>query len=190
MQSTFEKDKKTALIRRWLIFFMAALFVSGATAIPLEAELEILRRLFPDGDVGYWFTRVHEGLLNHRIYYPFLDYGYDWLAFAHFVLALLFIGPYRDPVRNRWVIEFAMLACVLVIPFALLAGHFRGIPVTWRLIDCSFGVIGMIPLWIVLRLVRQLESAPKEVALPERIPMGFRITSAATLTRKHLQSLN
>jgi hypothetical protein len=43
--------------------------------------------------------------------YPFLFYGYDWLAFAHFVLAILFIGPLRDPVKNKWVIEFGIIAC-------------------------------------------------------------------------------
>ena len=64
-------------------------------------------------------------LLAYRLVnaqYPFLLYGYDWLAFAHFVLAILFIGPYRDPVKNIWIIEFGLIACILVIPFALVAG--------------------------------------------------------------------
>jgi hypothetical protein len=34
----------------------------------------------------------------------------------------------------------------------------RGIPFGWSLIDMSFGVIGIIPLIIVLRLIRRLES--------------------------------
>lgn len=62
--------------------------------------------------------------------------------FAHFVLAILFIGPLKDPVRNTWVIEFGMIACALVIPYALVAGYMRGLPFWWRLVDCSFGVIG------------------------------------------------
>jgi hypothetical protein len=86
-----------------------------------------------------------------------LAYGYDWLAFAHFVLAILFIGPLKDPVRNKWVIEFGMIACVLIIPFAFIAGHFRGIPVGWRLIDCAFGVIGIIPLSICLSKIIMVE---------------------------------
>lgn len=182
--------KKIKIIRRWLIFFMVALFISGATAIPLETELDILRRLFPDGDAGFWFSKVHEGLLNHRIYYPFLDYGYDWLAFAHFVLAILFIGPYRDPVRNKWVIEFGMIACLLVIPFALLAGHFRGIPVTWRLIDCSFGVIGIVPLWIVRRLILRIETNPKLSERSKGPLTTFRVTTPASLSRQQMESLN
>jgi len=33
----------------------------------------------------------------------------------------------------------------------------RGIPFYWRLIDCTFGVLGAIPLLICLRWVRQIE---------------------------------
>jgi hypothetical protein len=70
---------------------------------------------------------------------------------------MAFIGPLRDPVRNIWVIEWAMLACVAVIPLAMIAGPIRGIPVYWRLLDCSFGVIGIIPLWIVRRWIKNMK---------------------------------
>jgi hypothetical protein len=86
-----------------------------------------------------------------------MAYGTDWLAFAHFVIAIAFIGPWRDPVKNVWVIEFGMIACVLVIPFALVMGQIRGIPLGWRLIDCSFGVVGFVPLWFVRRRIHALE---------------------------------
>jgi hypothetical protein len=79
------------------------------------------------------------------------------LAFAHFVLAILFIGPYKNPVKNKWVIEFGMIACILIIPFAFVAGYYRGIPIYWRLIDCSFGVIGILPLWYCYRKIKFLE---------------------------------
>jgi hypothetical protein len=98
------------------------------------------------------YRQVNE---NHS----FLLYGYDWLAFAHFVLAILFIGPYRDPVKNIWVIEFGMIACVLIIPLAMIAGPARGIPLGWRLIDCSFGVFGFIPLWICYTQTKKIISA-------------------------------
>ena len=87
----------------------------------------------------------------------FFFYGYDWLAFAHFMLAILFIGPLKDPVKNKWVIEFGIIACLLIIPFALIAGQLRGIPIWWRLVDCSFGVVGIIPLMICLKKIKQLE---------------------------------
>src|SRR3982751_1264232 len=136
--------KQINIIRRWLIFFMISLFVSGLTAMPLETELHFLLRYLPAGTaLGSWIQRVSDALTITNAQYPFLAYGYDWLAFAHFVLAILFIGPYRYPVRNKWVIEFGMIACILIIPFALLAGHFRGIPFGWRMIDCSFGIIGL-----------------------------------------------
>ena len=33
----------------------------------------------------------------------------DSLAFAHPLLAIAFIGPLRDSVRNRWVLVFGMI---------------------------------------------------------------------------------
>jgi hypothetical protein len=151
-------EKKEKEIKRWLIFFMIALFLSGLTAIPLETELEFVSGFFPLGSsIGNWIDKVYTGLHETNIKYPFLAYGYDWLAFAHFVLAILFIGPLKNPVRNKWVIEFGMIACLLIIPFALIAGHCRGIPFMWRLLDCSFGIIGLIPLSICLTKIKQLE---------------------------------
>jgi hypothetical protein len=151
-------EKKLKQTRYWIIFFMITLFFSGLTAIPLESELAFLSRcVSPNSMIGDWIHRVHLAIVNTNENYPFLAYGYDWLAFAHFVLAVLFIGPLKDPVKNKWVIEFGMIACVLIIPFAFIAGHFRGIPVGWRLIDCAFGVIGLIPLSICLGKITQLE---------------------------------
>ncbi len=92
--------------------------------------------------------------------YPFLAYGTDWLAFGHFVIALAFIGPLRDPRRNSWVIDFGLLACVAVIPFAVVMGQLREIPLFWRLVDCSFGAIGMIPLLYCKRLLPKLNAVP------------------------------
>ena len=34
------------------------------------------------------------------------------------VIAIVFIGPLRDPVKNVWVVEFGMIACALVVPFS------------------------------------------------------------------------
>jgi len=137
---------------------MIVLFLSGLTAIPLERELAFLSRCFSSTNmIGAWIEKVYLGIVHTNKQYPFLAYGYDWLAFAHFVLAILFIGPLKDPVRNKWVIEFGMIACVLIIPFAFIAGHFRGIPVGWRLIDCAFGVIGIIPLSICLSKIIMIE---------------------------------
>ena len=146
-------------IKRWIIVFMISLALSGITAIPAETELSLLVSYFPaNGSTGKWLERVFIGIRDTNNRYPFLAYGYDWLAFAHIVLAVLFIGPLKDPVKNKWVIEFGIIACLMVIPFAMIAGYFRGIPIGWRLIDCSFGVIGIVPLKICLNKIHYLET--------------------------------
>ena len=127
--------------------------------MPAETELQFLSRCFsPDNIIGEWIERIYIGVANTNKDYPFIAYGYDWLSFAHFVLAILFLGPYRDPVKNKWVIEFGMIACVLIIPFALIAGSIRGFPFWWRMIECSFGIIGIIPLQTCLKKITHLES--------------------------------
>lgn len=146
------------LIKRLIAFFIIALFLSGLTAIPIDAELSALVKILPSNSLMcYWLGKVLSAYQNVHLQYPFLLYGYDWLAFAHFVLAILFIGPYRNPVKNIWVIEFGLIACVLIFPLAFIAGHFRGIPIGWQLIDCSFGTFGFVPLWICYRKIKNLE---------------------------------
>ena len=153
-------ENKQKNIRGWIIFFMIVLALSGLTAIPVETELNFLTRFFSlDSNIGQWLDKVYQAFHDTNKNYPFLAYGYDWLAFAHFVLAILFIGPLKDPVRNKWVIEFGIIACVLIIPFALVAGQYRGIPLMWRFIDCSFGIIGIFPLLICLKQINKLENS-------------------------------
>lgn len=111
--------------------------------------------------MALWITRLHRGLEETASRYPFVLYGTDWLGFAHLMIAVAFIGPLKDPVRNLWVVEFGMIACVLVIPLALIMGPIRGIPVFWRMIDCSFGVVGILPLWLARRdIVRLVQPDP------------------------------
>lgn len=154
-------------IKNRILFFMIALVISGITAIPVQWELRWLADHFPfDGSIRNKFTELWLATSDTGKRYPNLLYGYDWLAFAHFILALLFIGPLRDPVKNIWVIEFGIIACVLVLPFAFIAGHFRGIPVWWRMIDCSFGVIGFILLVKVWALIRNLPE-PEQIIKTE-----------------------
>jgi hypothetical protein len=150
-------------IRRLLVLFIVGLVVSGVTAFPIETELRWLTHVLgadaADGGVLRWLVTVRDALIATNRAYPFLAYGTDWLAFAHLVIAVLFVGPLRDPVRNVWVVEWGMIACVAVVPLALVAGPIRGIPFYWRLVDASFGVIGIIPLWLCLRDIRALEAA-------------------------------
>src|SRR6266478_896747 len=158
MQSIFHMEKNKRAIKRWLAFFMVMLAISGLTAIPVEWELSIAIKFFAeDSFIGSWLSEVYGAVKNTGEKYPYLFYGYDWLAFSHVVLAIVFIGPYKDPVKNKWVIEFGAIACFLVIPFAFIAGYFRGIPFWWRLIDCSFGILGLVPLGICYNKINEIE---------------------------------
>lgn len=152
-------------IRVWLVCFVVCLVLSGATAFPLVHELrwteDLLRWLsVPDHLPGLtdWISRVRQGVDTADAEYPFLLYGTDWLAFAHLVIAVAFYGPYRDPVRNIWVVEFGMIACAGIIPLALICGPIRGIPFWWSVIDMSFGVFGVVPLYVVRKKIKRLEA--------------------------------
>ena len=151
-------------IRILLWVFVAGVVLSGATAIPLETEVRLVLRAvsaiesggLKDFGVARWLAMVRDGLAETNARYPFIAYGTDWLAFGHFAIAIAFVGPLRDPVRNVWVVEFGMIACTLVVPFALEMGAIRGIPLSWRCVDCSFGVVGILLLWLARQNIREL----------------------------------
>ncbi|WP_260703342.1 hypothetical protein [Edaphobacter flagellatus] len=90
-------------IRIWLSVVIVALLVSGVTAFPLETELSwIVRHVgwVPLPGLVAWLERVYGALAATNREYPFLAYGTDWLAFAHLVLAVLFLGPWVDRLRR------------------------------------------------------------------------------------------
>ncbi len=84
-------------------------------------------------------------------------YGTDWLAFGHLMIALALVGTLLDPVRNRWLYLFGMIASVLVPAWAGVFGQMRGIPIWWRLIDASFGLGAFVPSWMCWRWTSELE---------------------------------
>jgi hypothetical protein len=154
---------KIVTIKRWLLLFMMVLFISGLTVLPAELELKTALAMVPQGSGVYkWLDKILDAYMSVAANKNFLLYGYDWLAFAHFVLAILFIGPYKDPVKNIWVIEFGMIASILILPFAFIAGGMRGIPVWWRLVDCSFGVFGFLLLWYCYSRLKNIIQLQKE----------------------------
>jgi hypothetical protein len=155
-----DDSKRLKRIRILLLGFIIGLALSGITAFPLTWELKILVDNFGQGDSGtaIWLRKVQEGLVSNDAQYPFIAYGTDWLAFGHLVIATAFIGPYKDPVRNKWIIDWGLIACAAVPFLALIAGPIRGIPMTWRLIDCSFGLVGAIPLLVIRKDIQILEA--------------------------------
>ncbi len=164
-----KETKLRIRIRFLMIFFMIALALSGITAIPLVWEIGLLNRFLGNGSFLSQLgpqcpNGLHlsiRGLMATNQNYPFMLYGTDWLAFAHIVIAIAFLGPLRDPVKNIWVVEFGLIACVLIVPTAAIFGTIRGIPIFWRIIDCSFGIFGFIPLWIVRRDILALSNLKK-----------------------------
>ncbi len=143
-------------IRLWLTFFIVSLILSGLTAIPVVQEIDwiLSHNIISSPAILKWLSTVQADLHQtpEHVYY-----GFDWLAFAHLVIAVAFIGPLKDPVRNIWVIEFGMIACLMILPFAAIMGSIRSIPFWWVVIDCSFGVIGIIPLLVVHHKIKTLE---------------------------------
>ena len=170
-------------IRFWLAVFIIGLVLSGITAFPLETELSWIV-IHPAYRLAASDRRIHRNCFRGSIAsttrfphtnarYPFLAYGTDWLAFAHLVIAVAFIGPYIDPVRNKWIITFGLIACAGVIPLALIAGPIRGIPFPWRLIDCSFGIFGGVPLLFSRQSILALEAPEGDLSSSPLGPLRY-----------------
>jgi hypothetical protein len=135
--------------------FTIGLILSGISALPLQWELSILDRWLGDsGTLGHFISHVHAAVDQTYAQFPFFGYGTDWLGFGHLVIAAVFVLPFFDPIKYRAVLYVGLVACAGVIVLALIAGPIRGIPFFWTLIDCSFGVLGAIPLFYCLRLTR------------------------------------
>jgi hypothetical protein len=162
------RTNRDFLLRYRLVLglFIAGLIGSGITAFPLEWELSILSKLLGITDsaryadmhgLQRWIAFVEFGLRETYSRFPFFGYASDWLAFGHLAIAAFFVLPLINPVRYRAVLQVGLVACAGVLVVALVCGPIRGIPFLWMLIDCSFGIIGAIPLLYCLRLTRKIE---------------------------------
>jgi hypothetical protein len=168
--------KKIALrYRVGLGIFIFGLAVSGLTAFPLLHELRFLASLLkithPENygqfsGLRHWISYVLFGLEQSRSRFPFMAYGTDWLAFAHLSIAVFFVRPLFKPLESDWVLKCGLFCCLGVFPLAMIAGEVRGIPFYWRLIDCSFGVLGSLPLLYCLHLTRQMRLSAPATAKP------------------------
>ncbi len=143
-------------IRRLIIFFIISLALSGITAFPLQTEMEFLQQhcsSFP-AFMCTWITEVNASVSKTD---SIVLYGTDWLAFAHIIIALFFVGVYINPVKNKFIVEVGMIACIAVFPLAFICGPIRHIPFFHQFIDCCFGIIGFIPLKIIHNKIKTLE---------------------------------
>ncbi len=159
---------KLSLLRRYRLslgVFIVGLILSGVTAFPLLFELRLLASGLGvanpadyaklDG-LQHWIARVLFALEQNQSQFPFLAYGTDWLALGHLAIAVFFVRPFFQPLESDWVLRCGLICCAAVIPTAILAGQIRGIPLYWRLLDCSFGVFGALPLLYCLRLTQRM----------------------------------
>jgi len=109
---------------------MFGLLFAGITAIPLLAELKWLMT-FEDNLPAWlndWIKNVYTGLSETEKLYPYILYGIDWLAYAHVIIAILFIGVFKDPIKNIWIVEWAIWSCIIIFPVAFIFGPIRDIP--------------------------------------------------------------
>jgi hypothetical protein len=152
---------KRAKIMLGIVVF--GLFMSGVTVWPAVPELKIVVRVVwgdgePTGVLHSFILQAIEGLESVDENYPFMLYAHDWLAFAHIVLAILFAGAIRDPVRNIWVVQCGLIMCALVPILAGICIPIRGLPLVWFWVDFSFAPAAALPLWIALRDIRRVEA--------------------------------
>jgi len=151
--------------RLGLGFFIVGLVISGLTAFPLQSEVALLHKVtggtVPGDyhqlrDLPGWIGFVQSGISETYSRFPFFGYATDWLGFGHLVIAMFFLLPFANPVKYQAILRVGLVACAGVIVVAFICGAIRGIPLGWRLIDCSFGVIGAIPLFYCLSLTKRL----------------------------------
>lgn len=143
-------------IRRMVMLFIILLVLSGITAFPLITEVKFMMAHLDAFPAFFhpWITRVYESVMSTP---DVVLYGTDWLAFAHIIISLFFVGVYIDPVRNKFTVDIGIVACFAIVPLAFICGPIRGIPFYHQLIDCSFGIIGMMPLYYIKRKIHVLE---------------------------------
>jgi hypothetical protein len=139
------------------------LLVSGITVWPAIPELKMFVHIVwgegeSTGVLHSFILQAIEGLESVETNYPFMLYAHDWLAFAHIVLAILFAGAIRDPVRNVWIVQCGFIMCALVPVLAGICIPIRGLPLVWFWIDFAFAPAAALPLWIALRDIRRAEA--------------------------------
>lgn len=145
------------------------LLVSGITVWPAGPELKLAVQIAwgnsaPTGVLHSFVLQAIVGLESMQENYPFMLYAHDWLAFAHIVLAILFAGAIKDPVRNVWIVQCGLIMCALVPILAGICIPIRGIPFIWFWIDCAFAPAAALPLWIALKDIKKAEQDIRQVS--------------------------
>jgi hypothetical protein len=95
-------------IRIWIIII--GLTLSGLTAFPIETELRWLYEhvMINPEFMREWLFAVYHAVKYTNQTYPYLSYGTDWLAFAHLLFAVLFVGALKDPVKIAGLLNLVL----------------------------------------------------------------------------------
>ncbi|HRG59567.1 MAG TPA: hypothetical protein PK323_11465 [Bacteroidia bacterium] len=154
------KHKKLVIrIKYVLILFFIFLVLSNITAFRLEQELGILLRMkgyFSDRAVVFMHSMA-QIILNTNNKYPFLCNGIVCLTFVLINIAVAFIEPLRDSIYNKWVIKLGMITCGMIFLLAFINGGISQIAYYSQLLECSFEVIGLMPLFLCYPRISQPE---------------------------------
>lgn len=152
-------------VRILLVLYAFALLASGLTVFWLPWETRTAVSVLwgnssPDAGplprMHAWLVICRDAIADVDARHPFMFYGTDWLGFAHIILAILFAGAARDPVRNVWVVQCGLIACAGVVLQVFFFVPLRGLPWEWMLVDAAFGVLGAIPLLVILRDLKRI----------------------------------
>ncbi|MFT4522479.1 MAG: hypothetical protein ACI8ZN_001429 [Bacteroidia bacterium] len=117
-------------IRFLTMLFQLGLIIAGTTAFFIPQGVALIAKVAPSlhPSLSGWLLEVNVSVIKIDEDHNFIWYGTDWMAFAHLLFALLFYGVWKNPVRNKWLVHFGIMACLLIFPTAFIAGHLRGIP--------------------------------------------------------------
>ena len=159
-----EQNNTLKKIRIYLVLFFLGILFSLHTVLFVEVETEFFARHQGSGTsmeqklpvVSDWIENLYVSVKETYTNYPVMAYCMDWLSYACVVFAIFLIGAIKDPVKNIWIIQVFMLACVLAAALPFIAGPFRGVPIFWRCLDGSFGLIGFLVLLMPYRLTKKL----------------------------------
>ena len=165
-----EKNTYLFWARVWLIVFIAGLLFSFQMILFVEPEITWISDHFGQSSrfgqalpaVGAWVDVLEESVTETYSKYPAMAYCMDYLALSQLVIALFIAGAVKDPVKNAWVVRAAMIACIVMIPFAFASGYVRQIPFFWVTLDSSFAMLGIIPLLIARRCIRKLRQSQEK----------------------------
>lgn len=161
-----DEQKALKKIRIYLILFLLAFLFSLHTIVFVEIETELLAKYVGHGtfmeefcpSISAWIEHLNLAVSETYSSYPVIAYCMDWLVYVWVVFAIFLLGSIKDPVKNVWIIQVFMVACCLGFILPFIVGPIRDIPIFWRFVDASYGLVGLLFLLLPYRLIRKLEA--------------------------------